>query len=104
MCRYSPLGVASVKNLTGAAAGYAGGVCLVGVNVHGKSVFLAYSCHNIAENKRATLGRDFNAYYLLVLDAVLLSVGRGHMYMPFGGDDTLGQLNFPGGTYQLACA
>ena len=91
----------SVKNFTHAAAGNCSGICLVGIYVHSQLIFGADASHNITENKRATLGRDFNANNLLVLNAVFLGVLGGHMYMALCGNNALGQLNFTCGAYQL---
>ena len=54
----------------------------------------AHPHHHIVENQGAA-GVGLQAHHLLVGDAHLLGILRGHMNMPLGNNDALGKGNFP---------
>ncbi len=72
--------------------------------MHCESVAVGYAGYNVVENKSATLGGDLDLNYLAVGNAVLLSVGGGHMYMTLSGDNAFGKLDLACRTDKLASA
>ena len=69
----------------------AGGVCLVGIDVHGGGEFFADADHNIIKDKRAG-GVDLYLNDLLVGNAECLCIGGGEVDVTLCGDHALGDL------------
>ena len=71
--------------------------------MHGQGELIADPHHHVAEGQGPAVGGgDAHAHDVLIPQAHGRRVGGGHVDVPFGGDDALGQRDLAFGAHQLA--